>query len=69
MSFVRYWKRVILGILGMMAKLVKNDSINLSKTLMFPCIQKFNCIPNFVPEISQRFIQFSEYFRQAWPNT
>ena len=36
MSFVRYCKRVILGILGMMAKLVKNDTINLCKTLMFP---------------------------------
>ena len=47
MSFVRYCKLVILGILGRLATPVKKDSINLLKTLMFPCMQKINCIPNF----------------------
>ena len=58
MSFVRYCKLVILGILGRLATPVKNDSINLLKTLMFPCMQKINCIPNFVLEISQRYYKF-----------
>ena len=54
MSFVRYCK-LILGILGRLATPVKKDSINLLKTLMFPCMQKINFIPNFIPEISQRY--------------
>ena len=58
MSFVRYCKLVILGILGRLATPVKKDSINLLKTLMFPCMQKINCIPNFVLEISQRYYKF-----------
>ena len=57
MSFVRYCK-LILGILGRLATPVKKDSINLLKTLMFPCMQKINCIPNFVLEISQRYYKF-----------
>ena len=55
MSFVRYCKLVILGILGRLATPVKKDSINLLKTLMFPCMQKINCISNFVLEISERY--------------
>ena len=55
MSFVRYCKLVIFGILGMLATPVKIDSVNLWKTLMFPCMQKINCIPDFVLEISQRY--------------
>ena len=58
MSFVRYCKLVILGILGRLATPVKKDSINLLKTLMFPCMQKINWIPNFVLEISQRYYKF-----------
>ena len=58
MSFVRYCKLVILGILRMLATPVKKDSINLWKTLMFPCMQKISRIPNFVLEISQRYYKF-----------
>ena len=58
MSFARYCKLVILGILGRLATPAKKDSINLLKTLMFPCMQKINCIPNFVLEISQRYYKF-----------
>ena len=58
MSFVRYCKLVILGILGRLATPVNKDSINLLKNLMFPCMQKINCIPNFVLEISQRHYKF-----------
>ena len=46
MSFVRYCKLVILG---------KKHSINLLKTSMFPCMQKINCISNFVLQISERY--------------
>ena len=54
MSFVRYCSLVVLfGIFGMLATPVKSDSINLWKTLMFPCMQQINCIPNFVLEISK----------------
>ena len=53
MSFESYCKLVILGILGRLATPFKKDSINLLKTLMFRCMQKINCIPNFVLEISQ----------------
>ena len=69
MSFVRYYKLVILDTLHMLATPDKKDSINLWKTLMFPCMQKINCIPNFVLEISQRYYNFLGYFGQAWPNT
>ena len=58
MSFVRYCKLVILSILGRLATPVNKDSINLLKNLMFPCMQKINCIPNFVLEISQRYYKF-----------
>ena len=53
MSPESYCKLVILGILGRLATLFKKDSINLLKTLMFRRMQKINCIPNFVLEISQ----------------
>ena len=59
MSFSRYCKLVILGILVMLATPVQKDSVNLWKTLMFPCKQKINCIPNFILEISQRYYKFS----------
>ena len=55
MSFVRYCKLVILCILGRLATPVKKDSINLLKILMFPCMQKINCISNFALEISERY--------------
>ena len=58
MSFVRYCKLVILGILDKLATPVKKDSINLIKILRFSCIQKINWIPNFVVEISQRYYEF-----------
>ena len=58
MSFARYCKLVILGILGMLATLVKKDSSNLWKTLMFQCMQKINCIPNFILKIWQRYYKF-----------
>ena len=54
MPFVRYCKLVILGILGSLTTPVKKDSISLLKTLMFPCMQRINCIPNSVLKISQR---------------
>ena len=57
MSFVRY-RKLILGILSRLATPVKKDTINLLKTLMFPCMQKINCIPNFILEISQRHYKF-----------
>ena len=60
MSFVRYCKLVILGILGRLTTPVKKDSINLLKTLMFPCMQKINFIPNFILQISKR------YFKLFW---
>ena len=43
----------------MLATPIKKDSINLWKTLMFPYMQKIDCIPNFVLEISQRYKFFS----------
>ena len=82
MSFVRYCKLVILGILGRLATPVKKDSINLLNTLMFPCMQKMDCIPNFVLEITVNYKLhclllfwdiakilhscYFEYFRHAW---
>ena len=58
MLFVRYCKLLIFGILGRLATPFTKDSINLLKTLMFLCMQKINCIPNFALEISQRYYKF-----------
>ena len=58
MSFVKYCKLVISGILGMLDIPVKNECINLRKTFMFPSMQRINAILNFPLEISQRFSKF-----------
>ena len=68
MPFVRYCKLVILGILGRLATPVKKDSISLLKTLMFPCMQRISCIPNFILEISQRYYKFFWVLETALAN-
>ena len=54
-----------LSILGRLATPVEKDSINLSKTLMFPRMQK-NQLHSL--RYTKDIIDFSGYLRQAWPN-
>ena len=42
-----------------LARPVKNNSINLWKTLMLSCMQKLNFIPNFFTEMSQKYCKLA----------
>ena len=51
-------KLVILVLWACLVSLIKNDSLTLWKTFIFTCMQKINFIPNFFPEILQRYCKF-----------